>query len=163
MDWNAIGALAEVLAAIAVIGSVVYLALQIRTEAAARRGETLHAQAARIGEIQIQIAASEQLTDVFVRGIENYNGLARNEAAQFAATMGPIVRTLEENYFQWQEGNLDPRVWEGIVGLTNHFASSPGVKEWWLTRAHWYSAEFGDFFEQAGKATTSAWYPRHET
>ena len=57
MNWEAIGAIGEFVGALGVITSLIYLAIQIRSDAAARRAETSHAQSRMLSEAQTMIAS----------------------------------------------------------------------------------------------------------
>ena len=142
MDWEAIGAIGEIGGALGVIFSLIYLAVQIKGETRARRAETTHSQSMAFAEIQQRLAVNPTLTDIWVRGLDDFINLKINERAQFSALLGGLFRILEDTYFQWIDGNLDARIWRGMETIILDIVANPGVQSWWKSRNHWYSDEF---------------------
>jgi len=66
--WDAAGAFGEIIGGLAVVLSVIYLAIQVRKDAAPRLAETSHNLSVRSGEIQQLLSTNPQLAEVFVRG-----------------------------------------------------------------------------------------------
>ena len=142
MNWEAIGAIGEIGGALGVIFSLIYLAVQIKGETRARRAETTHSQSMAFAEIQQRLAVNPTLTDIWVRGLDDYINLKINERAQFSVFLGGLFRILEDTYFQWIDGNLDARIWRGMETIILDIVANPGVQSWWKSRNHWYSDEF---------------------
>jgi hypothetical protein len=71
MNWDAIGALAETIGALAVVISLIYLAVQIRSGTKALR-TTLRDSAFRyLGEWKYVLSADPELPWLFKRGLRN--------------------------------------------------------------------------------------------
>ena len=75
MNWDAIGATGEIIGALAVVISVVYLAVQIRKQtaearlAAARELSTLYIQCFRT------LREDKELSSIYMKAIQDYEGL----------------------------------------------------------------------------------------
>jgi hypothetical protein len=147
VNWDAIGASAELLGAIGVICSLVYLAVQIRAEARSRHAETGHVLGRTFGEIQQAVALDADLTEIFIKGIADFSILTAPEVSRFAGIMGAVFRSFEDCYLQWIDGHFDDRLWFGMKELVSDFVKSPGVQSWWRTRTHWYSKPFNEFID----------------
>ena len=61
MNWEMIGALGELLGAVVVVGSIVYLASQVRHNTAVARSDVGRELAARFSELNQGIATDERL------------------------------------------------------------------------------------------------------
>ena len=147
MNWEAIGAIGEIGGALGVIFSLIYLAVQIKGETRARRAETTHSQSMAIAEIMQRLAVNPTLTDIWVRGLDDFINLKINERAQFSAFFGGLFRVFEDTYFQWIDGNLDARTWRGIERTILDLIANPGAQSWWKSRNHWHSEEFQIFVD----------------
>ena len=142
MNWDAIGAVGEVVGAAGVIASLLYLAVQIRGDARARRAATVHEQSAAFQDLLRTLATDESLAPVYLRGVRDLGSISDTELVRFSSVMGFMFRVFEEAYFQWKGGHLDGQAWHGFEAPISDMIAYPGVREWWSTRSHWYSSQF---------------------
>jgi hypothetical protein len=142
MNWEAIGAIGETVGGAGVIVSLLYLAIQIRKDARARRANTINEQAQSFAGLLDTLSSSSDLSDIYFRGIQDFSCLKGSERVQFSGFFTNLFRLFENSYFQWIDGNLDSRIWNGYQAVIDDLLSFPGVQAWWASRSHWYSAEF---------------------
>jgi hypothetical protein len=157
MNWEAIGAVGEAVGAAGVIISLLYLALQIRGDARAKRTATTHEQSLASREVLLSIANNPGLADLFLRGLNDFALLSGVEVPRFSSLLGQICRQWENQFFQWSEGHFDLRVWRGLEASVDDFFAFPGAQAWWKTRSHWYSDQFRALIEEkiaSGRAPT---------
>ena len=142
MNWEAIGAIGEIVGGVGVIISLLYLATQIRRDTRAKRAATIHEQSQDASVFLNTVATNTELADVFFRGTQDFNCLKGSELPRFSALLTSLFRFYEDLYFQWIDGNLDRRIWDGQAATLADVLSLPGVQAWWPTRSHWFNAEF---------------------
>jgi hypothetical protein len=147
VNWEAIGALGEVIGAAAVVISLLYLAIQIRSDAKAKRAANVHEQSEAFRDFLQMMASDETLAAIYWRGIREFESLNGAELIRFSSVVGYLFRVYEENFFKWQEGDLDTHVWHGYESPVDGILAYPGVQAWWSTRCSWYSAPFREFIE----------------
>ena len=147
MNWEAIGAVGEVAGAAGVILSLLYLAVQIRGDAKAKRAATVHEQSEAYRGFLQMLATDSELGTAYLHGIRDFGSLDDSDLIRFSSALGFLFRVFEENFFQWKEGDLDAYVWHGFESPISDMLAYPGVQEWWSTRSHWYSAPFGEFIQ----------------
>jgi len=145
VNWEAIGAVGEVIGAAGVIMTLLYLAVQIRGDARARRAATMHGQSNAYRDFMQALAADDELSRIYLRGIRDFSSLEEAELVRFTSALGVLFRVFDEAFFQWKEGNLDGHVWHGFESPMADVLAYPGVREWWVTRSHWYSTPFQEF------------------
>jgi hypothetical protein len=145
MNWEAIGAIGQVVGAFGVIASLLYLAAQIREEAKAKRASAVHSQAEAFRGLLHTLATDGELSAIYLRGIRDFGSLRDSELVRFASTLGYFFRVLEEAHFHWTEGNIDPHVWHGFEMTAKDILAYSGVRDWWSTRGHWYNQPFQEF------------------
>ena len=113
-------------------------------------------------EVQQRISTNPELTDIWVRGINDFINLKINQRVQFSAFVGSLFHVLEDSYFQWMDGNLDERLWRGMEASIIDVIASPGTQSWWKTRRHWYSEDFQIFVDsKIGDKAAKAIYPEN--
>lgn len=123
MNWQAIGAVGEVVGGIAVFVSLLYLALQIRSS---RRSDQIAAAtgaASAVDEWIGQIVRNAELHDLYRRGMTDYESLSREEKGRFSMLILQFIRSIEAIWFHHRLGALEPGYWSsmklsvrGIVG-----------------------------------------------
>jgi hypothetical protein len=154
VNWEAIGAVGEVAGAAGVIISLLYLAVQIRGDARAKRASTVHEQSAAYRDLLQMLATDEELADIYLRGLRELGSINDSEFVRFSSALGFMFRVFEEAFFQWKEGNLDAHLWNGFEAPIGDMLAYPGMREWWSTRSHWYSPQFRKFVDEKTSQTT---------
>lgn len=164
MNWEAIGAVGEVLGASGVIISLLYLASQIRGEARAKRASAVHDQSDAYRHFLQTMATDEELAAIYLRGLRDYGSVKEVELVRFSSALGLLFRVFDEAFFQWKEGNLDSSVWHGFESPMADMLAYPGAREWWSTRSHWYSEPFRELIHaKMAKAGPPILYGEGET
>ena len=142
MNWTAIGATGELLGAIGVIASLLYLARQMRSAAADARRVAAQAVLAKLNASYQGVSANHQLADVFSRGSANLSALSPEEATQFSALLLSFVRPYEELLYYKRVGAVEDWVWESVELVILPQMTTPGGLEWWAKRRSWFTSAF---------------------
>ncbi|MEP4485562.1 MAG: hypothetical protein ABJ013_08040 [Halioglobus sp.] len=127
MNWEAVGALAELCGAAAVVATLVYFAVQIRQNNTLLRSGS---RQALVGNDVTSLAANLQHTDVFAKYVAG-KPLSAEEQLRMSFMFTLDLRNREFEYFQYQNGLLDEETWLSFrqVILINH-SSNLGLM-WW--------------------------------
>lgn len=142
MNWDAIGAVGEMVGASGVILSLVYLASQIRSQNTESRLAAVTEWTNQWNEWTASFADHPQLSELWVKGSADFHSLSQAESVQYAAHCGRFFRIAEGLHGQFSQGRLESRAWRGLARTLEDIALLPGVKTWWATRSLWYSDEF---------------------
>ncbi len=144
MNWTAIGATGELLGAIGVIASLLYLARQMRGAAADARRATAQAVFTKLNTAFETTSANPQLAGVFLRGTSDLSALSPEEAIQFSSVFFTLVRPYEELFYYSRAGAVNEWVWESVELLVLPALTTPGALEWWAKRQSWFTSAFQD-------------------
>jgi len=138
MNWNAIAALAQVLAAIGVIVSVVYLALQVRqnTRQARLNTESLGVThemggAAMSVNIGLAIAGDVELADILQRADTPEGHLTPVEWVRFNALLYAAVAGFQAGFYNYRRGFADAEAWQGHERDVVALLGSAAARTWW--------------------------------
>lgn len=148
INWEAIGAVGEVLGAIGVVVTLGYLAVQIRENSKATRASTVHGVNAAIADAWRPFQDLRKST-VYIAGLEGIAGLSPDERVRFLALMYVVAKTWEDISFQWRVGTLDDTYWEGQKNSFLDVFSQHGPHEYWELCKHWFGAAFQEFIEDS--------------
>jgi hypothetical protein len=111
MSWDAVGAMAELAGAVAVIVSILYLARQVKQSVADVRANIIHSLHANEVEVQAQPA-----TDlILARAVEKaYTGqiLVDDERAQFTMWFYAAMINIEQVYIEYKRLGVETELFE---------------------------------------------------
>ena len=79
MNWDAIGSIAELLGALGVIGSLIYLGSQVRTSNLASQVDSKLKTTEFLVNFQDLLIASPELNDILMRGRKGIEKLSKEE------------------------------------------------------------------------------------
>ncbi len=144
MNWEAIGAIGEIIGATAVVASLVYLAVQIRTQNRESRMSAMHDISVGYRDGLAAVAEGD-MADLFVKAFDDYESLTRPETIRLIAGASRLFRVWEEAYLLYQAGYLEKRTWETMLRQFNGYISLRPFYEVWATRKQFFDNEFQDF------------------
>jgi hypothetical protein len=147
MNWEAIGALGEIVGAIAVVVSLVYLGVQIRAQNRESRIASVH-DVLEGFRTEISAFRNAELAGLFGKGAKDFEALSDTEKIQFVAMIQGPFRFWEEAYHQHKENRLSLEMWNGIHAQMRDFAATPGCQRVWALRRHTYSDEFRSYVDK---------------
>lgn len=127
MNWEAIGAVGEIVGALAVVITLVYLAAQMRQNNDLLRSES---RQTLVSNDITSLQAGMGLSDVFARFVSE-SELSTEDQLRMSFMFALDLRNREFEYFQYKNGLLDEETWLAYrhVILINH--SSKLGKMWW--------------------------------
>jgi hypothetical protein len=111
LNWDALGAIAELLGAVAVIVSILYLAAQVRQSAADVRANIIHSL--HSNEVEIQAKPATDL--ILARAVEKaYTGvkLDDDERAQFSMWFYSAMINFEQVYIEYKRLGVESDLFE---------------------------------------------------
>jgi len=148
MSWDAVGAIGEVVGAIAVVITLIYLAVQIKQNRQDVQTSNFHRVADSFNELNRQIAGDAELARILNEGFANYNELSDVEKTQFGMIFLTCARVYDSLYHQIRRGTGDKELWESELGTLRWFCSMPGYRNWWLDNNFRFSKSFTDLMNE---------------
>jgi hypothetical protein len=145
MTIEQIGSIGEVAAALATIATLFYLAGQIRQNTRATRAASFHGVTDSMNHVNVAVAQSPQLTQVWTTGVADRASLTDEERHQFDLLLLSYFHVFETVHYQARmgSGEGDLRVAEERSLL--FLLSNQGVWEWWTENPYAYGPEFRDY------------------
>ena len=118
MDWDAIGATAEAIGALAVIVTLAYLAIQLRQQNNVAKAQVHQQRADSVIQLVNFIYASEEV-DLFIKLLTDTNLKCEDfsEADQFRARLilSPLRANLENTYEQYRSGFISEEHYRDVT------------------------------------------------
>jgi hypothetical protein len=134
-----LGSVGELVAAVATIATLGYLAVQLRQNTATVRTSTRasHTQATHTLNV---LLVQEEENHIFWAGLADE--LDEDKFSRFEALLGILVQNYEQNWQFNKDGVIDASTWAGQLSSLERFAYEPGFRRWW---ANWGDQMNPDF------------------
>ena len=142
MNWEMLSAIGQVVAAIGVIPSLIYLAVQIREQNKERRRAGINILTAQWNELVKSAQESREFAVLFLQGVRCFHDLDGPDKLSFSAFFTRFTRNCEGMFIYYRDGALEKALWDEVERTMTDYFAYAGVKEWWATRKHWLTDEF---------------------
>ena len=142
MDIMELGAIGELLGGIAVIGSLIYVGLQVRQNTRAVSASTFHAVASVTSDTVTRIAENPELAALIEKGFFAPEELTQSERFRAGFWLRGSFRQYENYAYQADQGLLDPRVYQGYFSVMAESLRVAFIREWWEGAKGGYGPEF---------------------
>jgi hypothetical protein len=147
VNLETVSALAQLIAAIGVIASLFYLAVQIRQNTRSQRSIVVDSLTQSLINLIGPQASDPNLTRAFASATEDWSGAAEADRLRAAAVLFTLFKLLENAWFQKRQGTLDAQQWEGWDAYARMYFHLPGVKTWWQLRRAAFAHGFRNYIE----------------
>jgi len=149
MNWEAIGALGEVVGAGAVVVTLIYLAGQVRHATRAAQAAAVQTASALDQEFLLAIGQDAETARIWTTYMfGDPSTLSEDEQARGFFLMGSTIRRLENVHLQHRLGTISDEVWESRLGMYRSVAQSPAYSAFRAGPASgWMSGEFIDYMD----------------
>ena len=147
MTLNDLANLGQVIGALAVVISLIYVALQIRQNTNAVRSATAQTVHEHFANWYNLIAADAELAQIAAKGLRDYASLSEQEKVRFIATFMAFISYSQNAFLKWREGLLKPALWLGWEQVMMNLFGAPGGKALWKERSYLFGEEFRRYIE----------------
>jgi len=135
MNWEAIGAIGEIVGAVAVIATLAYLAVQIHSANKYAELEAIRFTLDGLSDYCDRIVESPQTASLLKRGRDGLDNLSPEEVLQFEHLHIRLLNTVEGWYYHIVEISKDGVFRKGqienIGELVKVWLDNPGSREFW--------------------------------
>lgn len=155
MNWEAIGAVAEAVGTLAVLVSLIYVAIQIR-QSTLQFSRSIEANQLAAFERNVEssnrirelLLLNPILEELLLKGFKSYKELDRREKFRFGMLLRNILSAIQGAYIRQASVEHDPLKFAGSAQLLDDILINRGVREWLaVTEPDWRPA-FRDFVDQ---------------
>ena len=133
MNWEAIGAFGELVAAIAVVVTLVFLIQQLRQSTAALRQQSERASANAIHSWSLTMMTPDVAKTVSRGYIPSNEPLPAEALVTIEHFAMAFLIALQQDYFDWERGFQSDELWASRAGMVKGVFSSLQVRQWWNT------------------------------
>src|SRR5436309_6997304 len=106
MNWEAISAVGQIVGAVAVVISVIYLALQVRSNARQTRLASMRSMSDAFNGFLQGLAGNPPMGALWYRGVTDYESIQGGDLPRFNALIDHLFRIHANMFYQNLVGNL---------------------------------------------------------
>jgi len=151
MNWEAVSAIGEIVGAIAVVATLVYLAIQIRQSRQTDRTSAYDSSIRNLIDIRQTALENPEITDVPFRGLNAPETLNDQEQFRFRLLMNNIM--LSFWHVRSQPAELSSEMWKTQIPAIKRVIGSPGGKWFWENHRSEFVASFRAEIDQSIAST----------
>ena len=131
MNWDVIAATAEVVAATAVVVSLVYLGVQVRHGNLAQTRETYRGCTTEVNRVLFTPMTDPETMALLQKGSQNFESLNHREQGVINAIWAPLFMLCAEIFTARNQGHMDPQQSLQLDVMISTFLQMPGTAAWW--------------------------------
>ena len=147
MSLEDLGNVGEFVAAVAVVVTLGFLAVQIRQNSRTLKASAAQSVLQSLSEALRAVAESPGLARVINQGLTEFDKLDETDQNQLFFWLFAWFRLVEQAYQHHAMGNIQEGTWAGQVAHLKGSLASPAVVRFWTARRSAFSQEFQEFVD----------------
>jgi hypothetical protein len=148
MSWEVVTSLAELVGAVAVVVSLVYLAIQVRTGTHELRTSTRDSSFHSLMEWNYYIMSDPDLAWIFQSGCRDFLALDEKSRARLVHVMYSFFKMFENLYLHSLDRSVDEGVWTHNAPMLLAYASQPGARYYLSHRQKIFDPRFWAYLQE---------------
>ena len=147
MNWDAIGAIGEIVGAFAVVLSLVYLAVQIRTQNKEARLASMHDTVAAQRE-SMRTFLEPNVSEDFIAVVEDFNKADPVQRLRFTMVVMIALKANQDAYLQFLEYRLGEDFFHPFGAQLADMMANESTRMVWKLRKHQFDGRFQDYVDK---------------
>ncbi len=149
MDIMELGAIGELVGGVAVIGSLLYVGIQIRQNTRVVQSTAHHQMLDYTSTISALLIGNPEVADLIQRGREDPDALNPTEWSRFVEVAFMRFGTWEAAYMGQQNETIDQSLWEAWDATCRYLTAGRGYMRFWSEAREGHAPAFREYVETA--------------
>ena len=155
LNWDAIGAIAELVGAAAVVASLSFLAFELRRQRQAAESHALDVGTSKRVAITGKLLEDTELSRIVWTCFVGTEHVPAHEYVRFSTYVYMLFVEIELGYRKRLSGDMDDVSWAAIEASTQWWLKFPGVRTWWQSPQIGFSPQFTSYVDKLIETTPS--------
>lgn len=145
-------AFAQIAGVVLVLGSLIFVGIQIRQQTLATKAQTEQAIAANWTALGALISEhAEPFTKGLLSADPKFSNLDDADRMRFLTVMFGLFKHYENMFLQYRKGRIDEVDWTPWSNHIEMYFHQPGVQSWWSIRKAAFSPHFRAYLDATRK------------
>jgi len=140
--------IAEIVSAVAIVISLLYLAIQVNESTRAVRSAATNDAATAVQSWYMAVGSSEQTSRLWFHGVTDPDSLSREELFQFVMMTHAVMLGFQNSFNLAEQGTLDIEIRESITNTIIGVKDLPGFDLYWRQRASLFRPGFREYIDE---------------
>lgn len=142
MTLEQFGVIAEIVGALAIIVTLVYLTIQVKDSARASRSAAVTDATTAMQSFYQELGSNAATSKLFLDGLTRPETLSQEAQFQYLMMMHSCFLGFQRSFFLAREGTLDVALRDGIGTAMHAVNQMPGMHLYWRQRKGYFQPEF---------------------
>ena len=142
MNWEVIATFSEVVSAIAVVASVIYLATQIKRQTTESKLAATRELSAKRVDTMKSILGDEAVAEIYLRAIRDYESLQGVDRMRASTLFHIWARNSEQEFIHMGTGHANDPYLESVDKVLSNGVVARGFRQWWKTTGEGFNKDF---------------------
>ena len=146
-DLQTLANIGEIIGAVTVVLSLIYLAVQIRQSTQAQRTENHSRALDRLAAMQSSLSQDDEFSLMFSKGAVDTSKLTPRERIRFTWSLYEAFGAFEFMFHASKTDAIPEEVWRRWSSAVAWWLTFPGVQAWWSSKPLPFTDSFTSFVE----------------
>ena len=137
----------QIIASVAVVVSLIYVAIQVSDNASAVRSAAANDAAVAMQSWYLEVGSNRQMSDLFINSMRGTSELSVEDEFQYLMMQHAGFLALQNSYLLGEEGTLDPSISASITAIIQGVKDLPGFELYWRQRKDYLHPGFVAYVE----------------
>ena len=160
MTVQDLGSIGELIAALATIATLGYLAIQIRQNSESVRMGAEIGLSEQVVDWHARVTADPELIRIWDEATTDPESMSSNDVARLRWLSAEIFLIYEGQYQLFKKGHITAESWQPKMDSLRGVLKNPVIQEWWEMRMGPFGDEYFDYI-QSLRSQTGSWV--HQT
>jgi len=138
---------ADILGAVAVIVSLIYVGYQVNVNTSAIRSAAANDASVAMQTWYLEMGSNRQSSDMWFNAMTSPEPLATHDEFQFMMMMHAVLLGMQNSYLLSREGTIDIEFREGITIAIVAVKDLPGMRRFWRQRKGFFHSGFAEYVD----------------
>jgi hypothetical protein len=148
MNLEQLANLGEFLGGVAVITSLIYVAIQLRGNRHTQRSDSYGRSLEMLRDVQSRFATNPEYARVYNRGMVEPETLSIEDRLKFTWACTEMFGAFEYMHYQAMQGDMPEEIWLRWERTLRFWMTYPGIQTWWFGKPTVFSPTFSALCER---------------
>ena len=155
MNLEALAQVGEIVGAVAVVVSLIYLAVQVRQNTRAQQTENYSRALERISTIQAALSQDPDMAGIISKGVADPAKLTPRQRLQFTWAVYELLGAFEFMFMAARTDSIPDEIWRRWAAAATWWLSFPGIRTLWDVRPIPFADSFTEYVDTLLADTSS--------
>ena len=147
MSLDELGVIAEIIGAVAIIVTLIYLSIQVKDSARASRSAAVTDATTAMQAFYQELGSNPGTAKLFLDGLTRPETMSQEAQFQYLMMMHSCFLGFQRSFFLAREGTLDVALRDSIGTAMHAVNQLPGMHLYWRQRKGYFQPEFVEWVE----------------